>query len=216
MNNYIFINNQKIELTDEQVKLVISAQKAESAELSSFAVGETVKIGDHLMVILEQFGKETALIRKELLPDTQFGTNNNFDGSYVDEACRKFAQELMEEVGEDNVVPHVVDLTSDDGLKDYGTVDRYASLITADQYRKYVAVLDQHKPDDWWWLSTAYSTPTHDNSSLVKCVSPSGYVSNFGFDNYDFGVRPVLNLKSEAKVIDGAGTEEEPFELVIE
>lgn len=195
MNNYIVINNQKIELTDEQVKLIIAAQKAESAELSSFAVGETVKIGDHLMVVLEQFGKETALIRKELLPDTQFGTNNNFDGSYVDEACRKFAQELMEEVGEDNVVLHVVDLTSDDGLKDYGTVERRASLLTADQYRKYVAVLDQHKPDDWWWLATPFSTPAHDNDRWNKCVSPSGCISGDDCNNV-IGVRPFCILKS--------------------
>ena len=165
-------------------------------ELSSFAVGDTVKIGDHEMVVLEQFGKETALIRKDLLPDTQFGKSNNYAGSYVDEACQKFAQKLMVAVGEDNVVLHEVDLTSDDGLKDYGTVDRYASLLTTEQYRKYVAVLDQHKPDDWWWLSTPYSTPTHDDSSWVKCVSPSGYIDSSGCGNFVNGVRPFCILKS--------------------
>ena len=196
MNNYIVINNQKIELTDAQVKLIIAAQKEESVELSSFAVGDTVKIGDYEMVVLEQFGKETALISKDLLPDTQFGTSNNYAGSYVDEACQKFAKELMAAVGEENVMLHEVDLTSDDGLKDYGTVDRYASLITADQYRKYVAVLDQHKPGRWWWLATAYSTPSHDNSSWVKCVSPSGCICYIDVSNYDYGVRPFCILKS--------------------
>lgn len=196
MNNYIVINNQKIELTDEQVKLILAAQKAENVELSTFAAGDTVKIGDHEMVVLEQFGNETALIRKDLLPDMQFGTSNNYAGSYVDEACNKFAQELMEAVGEDNVVLHEVDLTSDDGLKDYGTVDRYASLLTTEQYRKYVAVLDQHKPDDWWWLATAYSTPSHDNDRWAKCVSPSGYVDYDDYFNDDRGVRPFCILKS--------------------
>ena len=196
MNNYIVINNQKIELTGEQVKLILAAQKAESAELSSFVVGDTVKIGGQAMVVLEQFGRETALIRKDLLPDTQFGTSNNYAGSYVDEACNKFANEIAAAVGENNMVLFSVDLTADDGLKDYGTVERRAALLTADQYRKYVAVLDQHKPDDWWWLATAYSTPTHDESDWVKCVSPSGYIGNDDYDDGDFGVRPFCILKS--------------------
>ncbi|MBQ8472641.1 MAG: hypothetical protein IJ501_03980 [Bacilli bacterium] len=43
----------------------------------------------------------------------------------------------------------------------------------------------------------------------------TGYVRSYSA-SHNNGARPVLNLKSGAKVIDGAGTSEEPFELVIE
>jgi hypothetical protein len=89
-----------------------------------------------------------------------------------------------------------VDLTSDDGLKDYGKIRRRASLLTADLYRRYVEILDKHKIDKWWWLATPHSTARHENASWVKCVAPSGY---FGSDNYcggGCGVRPFCILKS--------------------
>ena len=96
----------------------------------------------------------------------------------------------------ENVCTVEVDLTSDDGLKDYGKVERRAASLTAEQYRKYVAVLDRHKPDAWWWLATPHSTATHGNEDWVKCVSPSGGI-HYGHYFYGFnGVRPFCILKS--------------------
>ena len=196
MDNYILINNQKIELTEDQVQQIITANSAESAPLSSFPEGSTVKIGGHEMVVLEHTGEATVLIRKELLPDRQFGSNNNYVGSYVEEDCNEFAEEIAKLVGEDNMLMIDVDLTADDGLKDYGHVQRKAALLTADQYRRYVEILDQHKPGNWWWLVTPFSTPAHDPDNWVKCVSPSGCVgNNCGY--YDYGVRPFCILKSD-------------------
>ena len=196
MNNYISINGQRIELTQEQVDQIVAAQGTASAELSSFSEGDTVKIGGHEMVILEQTGDSTALIRKELLPDMQFGQSNHYDGSCVDEACNEFAGEIAAAVGEDNMLPFSVDLTTDDGLKDYGHIERRAALLTAEQYRRYVEVLDQHKPDAWWWLATANSTKKHENDRWVKCVAPSGYISGGNCDDNGGGVRPFCILKS--------------------
>lgn len=199
MNNYININNKKIELTEELAKLILEAvsRQGSHVQLSDVAVGDTVKIGGFEMVVLEQMDGQTALILKDLLGETmQFGENNNYDGSYVDEACRVFAQELSEIIGWDNIILHKVDLTADDGLKDYGAVERRASLLTADQYRRYVEILDKFKPAAWWWLATPFSTATHDNDRWAKCVSPSGFI-NFNFYYVDFiGVRPFCILKS--------------------
>ena len=199
MNNYININNKKIELTEELAKLILEAvsRQGSHVQLSDVAVGDTVKIGGFEMVVLEQMAGQTAMILKDLLGETmQFGENNNYDGSYVDEACRVFAQELSEIIGWDNILLHQVDLTADDGLKDYGAVERRASLLTADQYRRYVEILDKFKPAAWWWLATPFSTATHDNDRWAKCVSPSGYISNYGYDFVNFGVRPFCILKS--------------------
>ena len=196
MKNYISINGQKIELTDKQIDEIKSSFGVPVVRLRDVKPGGTVKIGDHEMVVLEHSEDTTALIRKDLLKKQTFGNNNNYNGSNVDATCNKFAEEIAAIVGEKNVIEHTVDLTSDDGLKDYGSIRRKASLLTADLYRRYVQILDTCKPSTWWWLATPYSTPTHENSTWIKCVAPAG---NIGNDYYchDCGVRPFCILNSD-------------------
>lgn len=195
MKNYISINDQRIELTDEQVEKLKDSFKLPCLKLADVPVGETFKIGSHEMVVLEHSGDTAAVILKNPLKDQQFGTSNNYDGSYVDKICNKFAEEIEPAVGKDNLCLHTVDLTTDDGLKCYGSVKRKASLLTAEKYRRFVYALDKHKSDSWWWLATALSTPAHGNKTSVKCVAPSGFVSH-GVDFVSIGVRPFCILKS--------------------
>jgi len=201
MKNYICINDQKIELSDKQVSQLKECFNLPGVQLADVPVGETFKIGNHEFVVLEHSGDTAAVILKDLLPDQAFAESNNYNGSHADTTCNKFAEELETAVGKDNLCLHTVDLTSDDGLKDYGEIKRRASLLTADRYRKYVEVLDKHKIDAWWWLATPYSTKRHENDSWVKCVAPSGRI---GDDNYrhDNGVRPFCILKSTIFVSD--------------
>ena len=178
-------------------------KNANPGKLSDVPVGELVTIGGHQMIVLEQTGSETMLLRKDLLRDKQeFGTTNNYDGSYVDAICQEFAKELAYVVGDDNVVLHDVDLTSHDGLKDYGTIQRKASLLTTERAQRYVALLDKFKLDAWWWLATPWSTPAHCCKYWTECVSPSGNVNNSRC-NGDDGVRPFCILKSNIFVSKG-------------
>ena len=197
MKNYIVINDQQIDLTEEQVKKITAAAGIAGTKLSEIGVGDEFKLGAHEFVVLQQSEDTAAVILKDLLPDTTtFGKiDNKYDGSNVDLACCDFAVELFSIVGSENVVPHTVDLTSDDGLKDYGQVERAVSLLTTDEYRRYVEILDKHKPDEWWWLATPHSTATHGNDKWAKCVSPSGRIYYYSY-YYDFGVRPFCILKS--------------------
>lgn len=199
MKNYIYINGQQIELTEEQVQQIMESYRIQQKQLAEYAVGDAVKIGNFEMVVLEQLDGQTALILKGMYgEDSAFGEeNNNYNGSYVDLRCQQFAQELSEVVGWDNIVLHQVDLTSDDGLKDYGVVERRASLITAEMYRKFVEILDTVNPKCWWWLATPHSTKRHENDAWAKCVAPSGNIY-YGrvFYDYDNGVRPFCILKS--------------------
>lgn len=198
MSNYLVINNHRIELTEEQVKQIIEAQvkPLPGIPLCDIAVGDTFKIGEHEFIVLEQSGDTTAIIRKDLLPDQRFGKNNNFDGSDVDATCNDFADEIAAIVGRENIVTHTVDLTSDDGLKDYGTIKSRCSLLTADLYRRYVEILDKFKPDNWWWLATPHSTKRHENDSWIRCVAPSGFFSSYDYYGCVNGVRPFCILKS--------------------
>lgn len=196
--NYLSINNQRIELTAEQVKAIEAAFGAEAGiKLSDIALGETFKLGKYEFFVLEHLCDETAVLMKDLLHESEkFGSNNNYNGSHADDLCCDFSKEIEEIVGKDNIMEHEVDLTSDDGLKDYGTIKRKMSLITANDYRRWVEVIDKQKLDKWWWLSTAYSTPTHDDDDWVKCVSPSGYFDNYDYYRSNIGVRPFCILKS--------------------
>lgn len=200
MQDFISIGGQQIQLTKEQLDQLTEAlgMKTEcKKQLAYFKARDIVKIGGHEMVVLDQHGEETYLIRKDLyVEESEFGENNNYDGSYVDERCKKFALELASVVGEENVVEHEVDLTSNDGLKCYGSVKRRASLLTADLYRKYVDVLDTVKLDKWWWLATPWSTARHDHEVCALCVAPSGIIDFVNYCFNDCGVRPFCILKS--------------------
>jgi len=197
MKNYICINGQKIELTQAQIDQLTATQKTEAFKPEDTPEGGTFKIGDYEFVVLERHQESVAVILKDPLPDdTTFGENNNYDGSNPDEMCQAFAQELADIIGWDNILLHHVDLTSNDGLKDYLSVERRASLLTAEQYRRYVHILDQHKPDRWWWLATPDSTATHECENWVLCVSPRGNVDYGRYYYVDYGVRPFCILKS--------------------
>ena len=196
--NYIMLNGNKIDLTEEQVKQIYKNCAINNKKLSDIAVGDTFKIGDYEFIVLEHSKETTAVILKDLLVNSmKFGKNNNFadKNCIVRARLNDFATELEKIVGKHNLVQHTVDLTSDDGLKDYGNIKAKVSLLTCNLYRRYVETLDKHKCGKWWWLCTAFSTPTHENDCWVKCVSPSGIIGSNYCNNYD-GVRPFCIFNS--------------------
>lgn len=196
--NYLMLNNKKINLTDEQVKEIQKSFDFGNTKLSDVNVGDTFKIGDYEFIVLEHGKETTAVIMKNLLETSlKFGENNNFadKNCIVKARLSNFATKLEKIVGVNNLVRHTVDLTSDDGLKDYGKIQSKVSLLTCNQYRRYVDILDKHKVDKWWWLCTAHSTPTHEDKDWVKCVSPAGNV-NYSYYDDNNGVRPFCILNS--------------------
>lgn len=197
MDNYIMVGGKKIPLTQEQVKQIMGSveTKEEKVALSTLDTGDTFKIGNVEFLVLEQEGETTAAIKKNLLvADMEFGENNNYAESPIRETCEKFAVGIAGEIGAENLLEHTVDLTSNDGLKEYGEVKARASLLTADRYRKYVQILDTTKMDDYWWLATPWSTPAHGINYAVLCVSPSGCIDNYY--GCSGGVRPFCIFKS--------------------
>ena len=201
MNNYICLNGNKVELTDEQVAKLLGRIVGEGERpvrmLSDIPVGGVFKIGEREFIVLERTDYGTAVLLKDLyVDDVEFGENNNFDGSNVDRICGEFAAELEGLIGEDSLLLHEVDLTADDGLSDYGTIERKVSLLTTDMYRRHVYTIDMHKVDAWWWLATPDSTDEYNNADWCICVSPPGNIDYY--DNYgiNIGVRPFCIFKS--------------------
>ena len=196
----IYIGGVKIEFTPEQIAEIrgaLAEERAETAEkasmtkLEKISVGETFKHCGYEFIVLEHLQTDqTVVCFKDLVKENvEFEESNNYDGSNVDDICCELAEEITD------TVEFTLDLTSDDGLDDYGTVDREVALMTTDMYRKYVRILDKYKPNKWWWLATPWSTSTHDDATYVKCVSPSGRISSNDYFN-NIGVRPFCILKS--------------------
>lgn len=197
--NYIMLSGKKIDLTDEQVKEIKRTFSVNQIKLSDIPEGETFKVGDYEFVVLKHLEDKTAVILKELLENSmKFGDTNNFsdEGCVVRKRLEKFASELEGIVGKDNLITHDVDLTADDGLKDYGKTTAKVSLLTCNLYRKYVEILDNYKVKKWWWLVTPFSTPKHDPDNWVKGVAPSGCVGYFSRGNGNDGVRPFCIFNS--------------------
>ena len=199
MENYFFLNGKKIELTEEQVRQITESFTVKpSVRLGDAPVGQVVKLGEYEFVVLEHNNGTTQLIMKGILEDdVKFGEDNNdYRKSNVRKMLDEFADKLASIVGGDNIIQHAVDLTSEDGLKDYGSVMERVSLLTAEKYRKFVDILDMHKPDVWWWLATPHSTSRHENDEWVNCVSPRGSVGSYFYNIY-FAVRPFCILNSD-------------------
>lgn len=124
------------------------------------------------------------------------GNRNNFPKGTL---CKYLNNEFIKKLkanGADTsaLVPTIIDLTSDDGLKDYGETTQKVFLLTCDMYRKYRSVIPNL--DDWWWLATAYSTESNGYAGNARIVRSDGslYSSNAYYGN--FGVRPAFYLKS--------------------
>lgn len=143
MSNHIAIEGKVYQLTNQQAEAIAAAIREtgvvipDRVKLSDIPVGGVASIGGTEFVVLEYLDGETALITKDCIgEDSEFGEdNNNYNGSYVDAICESFVAILENIAGEGNLVEFDVDLTSDDGLKDYGQIRRKCALMTADMYR---------------------------------------------------------------------------------
>ena len=99
-----------------------------------------------------------------------------------------------------------IDLTADDGLKNYGSDRVRIGLITCEEYRLLRDNIPP-LPNDWWWTAT----PDSPINPFVRYVYSGGSLhSYYAYGGYR-GVRPLCNLKSEILVsyLNGEQTEQQ-------
>lgn len=95
-------------------------------------------------------------------------------------------------------LPLALDLTSDDGLKDYG-IDRVTIGIYTDQiYREFRNIIPP--APDWHWTATPFSTTRNGYEHLVRGVYSSGALDSDDAYSGGGGVRPLCVLKSDILV----------------
>lgn len=99
-----------------------------------------------------------------------------------------------------------IDLTADDGLKDYNSDRVRIGLVTCEEYRLLRDNIPS-LPDRWWWTAT----PDSPTNSFVRSVNLNGSLSNYYASYSNWGVRPLCILKSEILVsyLNGENTEEQ-------
>ena len=129
---------------------------------------------------------------------------NNEEYSFDDDGCnnyaksslrRKLLNELLPVLGEDNLIPHEVDMVADNGDDRYGTVTDRVFILSCDEYRKY----RKHVPllPEWMWTCThRYITDT-GGGGYVRIVNTDGGLDDYHADGSS-GVAPacVFNPKN--------------------
>lgn len=173
-------------------------------KLSTLKAGDSFRAGGDGYIVLEQFRYGmAAVIRKEELKDSmEFGPNNNWkEGDIRKRLNGEYLDKLKDTFGDGNITEHAVDLTSLDGLKDYGKSIDKVSILDIDRYRRYREVL-KASPDCFWFLATPDSTPSGLGSYDILHVAPDGDV---GVDicSARMHARPYFVLNSSVLVTVG-------------
>lgn len=144
-----------------------------------FAPKQEIKIGGIAFTIIQTAESWVKCIASECIGERAFDAQNrnDFAASDIREFLNgEFLKRLIAEGAPEEMFEHFnVDLTADDGLRDYGGDRVRVGLITCDEYRLLRGNIPA-LPDTWWWTAT----PDSDNA----------------WDGVR-GVRPLCVLKSE-------------------
>ena len=162
------------------------------------APSSVINYGGLDCIVLDVEQDRILVLAKESIGNMPFdeGNSNNFPKGTL---CKYLNGEFIKKLkanGADTsaLIPTTIDLTSDDGLKDYGETTQKIFLLSCDMYRKYRSVIPNL--DNWWWLATAYSTESNGYASLARYVySDGGLHSSTAYRGRN-GVRPAFYLKS--------------------
>lgn len=163
------------------------------------APSSVINYGGLDCIVLDVEQDRILVLAKESIGNMPFdeGNSNNFPKGTL---CKYLNGEFIKKLkanGADTsaLIPTTIDLTSDDGLKDYGETTQKIFLLSCDMYRKYRSVIPNL--DNWWWLATAYSTESNDSyARIARYVRSDGSLRSSGAYNGHYGVRPAFYLKS--------------------
>lgn len=170
--------------------------------IKDYIQGEYFIYGKKKCMVLEHMDDGTLCMVLDEDFESKFGESNNFaeselreklNGVYLDEWVKSGADK------EDFVLMEV-DLTANDGLKDYGTCECFLAPRTCDQHRKYRYLIPSPKKDHEW-TATAYSTNDNNCSFRTYQVAGSGALSYSVYVDIAFGVRPLFKLNPDAIIV---------------
>ena len=170
--------------------------------IKDYHQGERFVYGKKNCMVLEHMDDGTLCMVLDEDFESKFGGTNNFakselreklNGEYLDEWVKDGADRA-------SFVLMQVDLTADDGMKDYGTCECFLAPRTCDQHRKYRYLIPNPKKD-WEWTATAYSTKSNGYSYYVRQVNTTGTLNMNNNASIAYGVRPLFKLNPDAVIV---------------
>lgn len=210
-NNKMTITIDKANVSIENGKVIIDLDSAQlenilnsgKVVLSSLKPKDTFMLGDERFIVLEHTDKGTRVISEKFAySDVKFGECSDWRKSPIRSTLNnEYYNRIAKIVGKGNIISMDRDLTSLDGLDDYGSCTDNISLLTAAEYAKYHRILGlKSEYPDWWWTITPASTPSNDYARVVCCVGSDGFLLWLGC-GYSGGVRPFCILNSSVLVL---------------
>lgn len=132
--------------------------------------------------------------------DAEREDHNNYAGSLLSKTVERWLRDKHPAIFS-AVVERPIDLTTMDGMTDYGKPLAVARALTIDEYRKHRSVLPlTSKP---YWLATGWTTNSSPYSydDFASFIDTDGTVYNLGIVyRVYFAPRPALYLKSSILV----------------
>lgn len=178
--------------------LAIQLTQMGGKTLGSVKPGDTITIGKREYIVLSHSEETTAIIAKEPTKTMAFGKDGDYAKSDVRTYCNgEFYKELCKAVGKHNIIPHTVNLVSDDGSNKGATVKDNVSILTCDLYRRYREFLPAI--GSACWTATRVTTLDKDYARFVCFVCSVGVLGWCDCD-YSYGVRPFCILNSSVLV----------------
>lgn len=126
--------------------------------------------GIEFVALGEEQGGILAVVAERLEERMAFDKNNKND--WRSSTLREYLNgEYINNFDTDDLLPFVSDLTSDDGMTNYGTSEDFVALLSDNLYRKYRKFMPQY--DTWVWTITPWScTPGY--AHYERSVNTSG------------------------------------------
>lgn len=183
--------------------------------IKDYHQGEHFIYGKKNCVVLEHMDDGTLCMVLDEDFKSEFGETNNFAES---ELRKKLNGEYLDEwvkigVSRESFMLMQVDLTANDGLKDYGTCECFLAPRTCDQHRKYRYLILNPK-NDWEWTATAYSTKNNGCSYVAYQVTGTGGLNYSNYVSNANGVRPLFKLNPDAVIVPDIITVTIPIKMV--
>ena len=172
-------------------------------------VGDKFKFKGYEWVALEVNEDNVVAIMTKAWDTAPFDEDNRNDWR-TSSIRKKLQEELLPELGEENLITRSVDLMADNGDRRYGRCDDKIWLLSCDDFRKYRETIMENCDfeDDWWWTLTPWYINDVGNGYSVRSVYPSGTIS-YSYATNSGGVAPacVFHLASLASAPTGAQEE---------
>ena len=204
LRNFIsgFFRNTVIDIFERRKTIM-----AKTMEICKVRNGERFIVDGEEFVKLGDIAGDAFVLLADTLPDycafesedaDDDRDHNNFIGSNVKRVVDEWLH--SHKVLSEAALALPIDLTSMDGMTDYGMPNVYGRILTVDEYRKYRRFIPLTDKPFWtatpWWLRSSRSSVYR----LAYRVDTGGSLSYYRVFYACFCARPALALKSSLLV----------------